>query len=83
MVLPVAEARPLLFQLVRSLGSPKSTAEGFEYPRRLLVTRLDYELVRRAISDLCLHTEGADWNEIATKLSRHPHWEFEDYREAP
>lgn len=57
--------------------------KGFEYLRHLLVTRWNYELVRRAISDLCLHTDGADWNEIATKLSRHAHWEFEDYREAP
>jgi len=45
------------------------------------VTRWDYETVRRAISDLCFHTDGEDWSEIATKLSRHAHWEFKDYRE--
>jgi len=55
--------------------------KGFEFVRDLLVTRWDYETVRRAISDLCFHTEGEDWSEIATKLSRHAHWEFEDYRE--
>jgi hypothetical protein len=54
--------------------------KGFEFLRHLLVTRWDYEIVRRAISDLCTRTEGKDWNEIATKLSRSAHWEFEDYR---
>jgi hypothetical protein len=57
------------------------SAKGFEFLRDLLVTRWDYEIVRRAISDLCLHTEGQDWTGIATKLSRCGHWEFEDYRE--
>ena len=57
--------------------------KGFEFLRHLLVTRWDYELVRRAISDLCRRTEGHDWNEVAAKLSRHAHWEFEDYSETP
>ena len=52
--------------------------KGFEFARALLVTRWDYETVRRAISDLSLHTEGRDWSEVATKLSRHARWEFED-----
>jgi hypothetical protein len=55
--------------------------KGFEFLRRLLVTHWDYELVRRAVSDLVAHTQGEDWNELATKLSRYGHWEFEDYRE--
>jgi hypothetical protein len=55
--------------------------KGFEFLRGLLVTRWDYETVRRAISDLCLRVEGRDWNEIAIKLSRSAHWEFEDYHE--
>jgi hypothetical protein len=55
--------------------------KGFEFMRDLLVTRWDYATVSRAISNLCFHTEGKDWNEIATKLSRAAHWEFEDYRE--
>jgi Immunity protein 8 len=33
----------------------------------------------RALSDLCLHAEGADWAEIAAKLSRYGGWEYEDY----
>lgn len=55
--------------------------KGFEFLRsKILVARWDYATVERAISDLCLHTEGADWSEISTKLSRYGHWEFEDYR---
>ena len=51
-------------------------------PPRTPVTHWDYDVVLRAISDLCLHTKGESWTEIATKLSRYSHWEFEDYREA-
>lgn len=47
----------------------------------LLVERWDAALVERAIRDLCLRTEGGDWQEVATKLSRYGYWEFEDYRE--
>jgi hypothetical protein len=49
--------------------------------RDLLVTRWDFETVRTAISDTCLHTDGRNWNEVATKLSRSAHREFEDYQE--
>jgi hypothetical protein len=46
----------------------------------LLMARWDYATLKRALGDLCLHTEGADWGEIATKLSRYGRWEYEDYR---
>ena len=42
--------------------------------------RWDWEVVERAINDLCVRTEGDDWNQVATKLSRFGFWEFEDYR---
>jgi hypothetical protein len=45
----------------------------------LLVSRWHYELVERAITDLCRHTEGVDWTEVAEKLARYGNWEFEDY----
>jgi hypothetical protein len=47
-----------------------------------LLSRWDFDVLQRAISDLCSRTEGSDWNEVATKLSRYGGWEFEDYREA-
>jgi Immunity protein 8 len=48
----------------------------------LLLTRWDFNVLERAIGDLCFRTEGSDWDEVATKLSRYGRWEFEDYREA-
>jgi Immunity protein 8 len=55
--------------------------KGFEFLRDLLVTRWDFGTVRGAISDLILHTEGENWDEIAIQLSRASHWEFEGYRD--
>jgi hypothetical protein len=55
--------------------------KGFEFLRSTIrMAFWDYALVERAISDLCLHTEGETWAEIAEKLSRFGRWEFEDYR---
>jgi hypothetical protein len=56
--------------------------KGFEFMHGFLVlTRWDHKVVVRAIKDLCLRTEGADWQEVAMKLSRYGNWEFADYRE--
>lgn len=55
--------------------------KGFAFLRHtLLVVRWDVGLVERAISDLCMRTEGETWGEVAQKLSRFGGWEFEDYR---
>jgi len=52
-------------------------AKGFEFVQhRLAVSRWDPPLFRRAVSDLCLHTSGTDWSEVANKLSRYLAWEF-------
>ena len=48
----------------------------------LLLTRWDFNVLERAINDLCFRTEGSDWDEVATKLSRYGRWEFEDYHAA-
>jgi hypothetical protein len=56
--------------------------KGFEFMHSYLVlSRWDYATLLRALTDLCLHTEGEDWEQIAMKLSRYGAWEFEDYRE--
>jgi hypothetical protein len=39
-------------------------------------------LVKRAVRDLCLRTEGNDWRDVATRSSRYACWEFEDYSDA-
>ena len=48
----------------------------------LVIERWDPTLVESAIRNLCQTTFGETWNEIAERLSRFGHWEFEDYREA-
>jgi hypothetical protein len=55
--------------------------KGFEFLRAVVMPRWDHSLLVRALEDLCRRTEGRNWNEIATKLTRHAHWEFEDYKE--
>jgi hypothetical protein len=63
--------------------SEQSFEKGFLWGAHyLFVTRWDLSVVRRAITDMCRHTEGPDWAAIATKLSRYGYWEFEDYRES-
>jgi len=42
----------------------------------LFVDRWDYAVVERAIGDLCAHSEGSDWNEVAARLACYGHWEF-------
>jgi hypothetical protein len=55
--------------------------KNFEFLRStILMERWDYATLSRALGDLCLHAEGKDWPEIAAKLSRYGHWEFEDHR---
>jgi hypothetical protein len=55
--------------------------KGFRWGRHyLIVDRWDYEVVRRAISDLCAHTEGEGWSEVANRLASFGDWEFDGYR---
>ncbi|MFN8629634.1 MAG: Imm8 family immunity protein [Chloroflexota bacterium] len=58
--------------------------KGFRWGRGLLVLQeWDFAVAERAISDLCRRTEGEAWADVAIKLARFMHWEFEDYRPAP
>ncbi|APO98901.1 immunity 8 family protein [Xanthomonas perforans] len=45
----------------------------------LIVENYDYDEIREFISEYVGSFEGAEWNEIAIKLSRVMSWEFEDY----
>jgi Immunity protein 8 len=54
--------------------------KGFLWPLgHLIVWTWDYQLVSRAIHDLCVHNEGATWDEVAGRIARYGQWEFEDY----
>ena len=53
--------------------------KGFRWAHAILVVATwDPEVVERAVRDLVLHAEGADWDEVAGKLARYMHWEFSD-----
>lgn len=55
--------------------------KNFAFLRSTIVMgRWDYETLHRALADLCFHTEGSGWPQIAAKLTRYGRWEFEDYR---
>lgn len=44
----------------------------------IVVSRWNYEDVRRILLDLCKRSEGPDWSAISRKLSRYGKWEFQD-----
>ena len=48
---------------------------------KLIVFEFDMQRILKQIKALFDGCDGKDWNEIAIKLSRIGHWEFEDYRE--
>jgi hypothetical protein len=48
---------------------------------RLLLKSFDFRKVRNFIERYVRGCEGATWNEVATKLARLGHWEFEDYQD--
>lgn len=47
----------------------------------LLVDRFDAETIQRWLEHAVAGCSGATWNDVASKLSRIGHWEFEDYVE--
>ena len=46
----------------------------------LIVMEYNYERILKIITDFCATCEGPTWTEVAQKLGRLGHWEFEDYR---
>ena len=45
----------------------------------LFMKEYNYEGLLRYIHKCLPHATGRNWNEVALKLSRWSHWEFEDY----
>jgi hypothetical protein len=46
----------------------------------LFVQRFDYAKLEAFVRNYCASCVGATWDEVAEKMSRLGHWEFEDYR---
>jgi hypothetical protein len=49
----------------------------------LLVDYYDFRRIKRFIEEYAAKCEGKTWDEVAEKLARLGHWEFEDYDDLP
>jgi hypothetical protein len=47
----------------------------------LIVMEYNYDRILQRIRSFCSRCEGSTWEEVAEKLNRLGHWEFEDYQE--
>jgi hypothetical protein len=45
----------------------------------LIVARYDYAVIHNAISKIVAGTSGLSWDDVAQRIARYGHWEFEDY----
>jgi hypothetical protein len=48
----------------------------------LIIDTFNWPALRSYFQQLVTRCQGQDWHEIAAKLSRYGHWEFEDYAPA-
>lgn len=49
----------------------------------LFIERIDAARVEAFINDRLRRLDGDTWQQLAYKIARIGHWEFEDYRESP
>ncbi len=49
----------------------------------LIVFEYDFDRIMERIRSYVQNCQGENWNEIAQKVGRLAHWEFEDYRPHP
>jgi hypothetical protein len=84
---PVGEEGADIFYF--EVCTPSALARRFDDAGRpfwgrgtLLVRTFSWEAVEAALDQYVRSLSGADWDELATKLSRFMHWEFEDYSDA-
>ncbi len=47
----------------------------------ILLFKYDFDLVRKAITEIVEKAAGNNWREVASKIARYGRWEFEDYGE--
>jgi len=62
------------------LQENNSEEEVISGRHKFIVFKPDMENILRRINKTFNNCVGKDWNEIATRLARYGHWEFEDYR---
>ena len=59
------------------LRARKSLAIGRHF---IFVDEFDYTALEKFVRDYCASCEGDTWQEVAEKVARIGHWEFEDYK---
>lgn len=47
----------------------------------IMVHRYDYDVLYSRLTKLISTIDATSWNDVADKIGRVAHWEFEDYRE--
>ena len=57
-----------------------STEHVVDLRHHIVVDQFDFPALRAYLAKRVEAVEGSDWSEIAEKLGRLGHWEFEDYR---
>lgn len=53
----------------------------FSGRHHLIVSEFDVSVVRQFLLRAADHCSGGTWDQVAEKLARIGHWEFEDYSE--
>lgn len=51
--------------------------------RNIFVKHYDYSELEDFVRDYCASCQGDGWGEVALKVARIAHWEFEDYDSRP
>ena len=46
----------------------------------LILDHFDYEVLRRTVERVCAAAVANTWDEVAARISRLAHWEFDDYQ---
>jgi Immunity protein 8 len=55
--------------------------KGFVFGRSIIVVSvLSRQIIEAALTCIAEQIDGTDWADVANKLNRYGHWEFEDYR---
>jgi hypothetical protein len=78
---PAAESFDIVVCTPKWLLNKYSESDMILGSNKLIVFRFDMDRILKRIKNMFANCSGNDWNEIAIKLSRIGHWEFENYQQ--
>ena len=76
---PGEESFDVLVCTPRWLLENHSNEEILTGRHKLIVFSYDYQRLHRFIENAVSEASGSNWQEVASRLARFGHWEFEDY----